>query len=524
MFSKHINKLIAISLFVLSFLAYIFTLTPSLFWGDSPELAASAYTLGIAHPSGYPLYTLIGKIFTLIPVGTVAYRLNLMSAFFAALAVSVVYFIALKLAKSRTAGVLSALTFAFSYTFWSQATIAEVYTLNVFFIALLILLLLKWKENPEPKWLYAFSFLFGLGMTNHLSLILIFPACLYFIIANNNKKILHPRKLCIMTALFAAGLLIYLYLPLRALYNPIMNWGNPITFTALVEQITGVGYHHYFMPSSALLNLRFALYFLLLQFPLTLGFSMVTIFTKWKTEKISLIFLVLIAVFNIAYNICYSIHDIIVYYIPAYLILSIFIGIGIKATIDFLLRKVPKRRTYYTLLGIAFILIIANIIILFNQHNSTERTFNAADERYRPLIYPELFPRNVDRHNFNATDAYAAFVLNTAKPNALIIGKSDEAIFPLIYSQVVEGKRKDVIIIYSSLLTSAQWYVEQLSTRHPELNLRIVGTDGNLSMMFDVPSALYLIEKNPALTTEFNQSYMQEYVGLKTATLPLYSH
>ena len=522
MLSKHTDKLIVFLLFALSFFAYLLTLAPSLFWGDSPELAASAYTLGIAHPSGYPLYTLIGKLFTYFPFGTVAYRLNLMSAFFAALAVTLVYLIALKLAKSRVVGIISSLTFAFSYTFWSQATIAEVYTLNAFFVAILILLLLKWKESFDSRLLYAFCFLFGLGLTNHLTLILILPASLYFVFSNRKNAVLQPKNLCIMALLFAVGLLLYFYLPLRALHQPFMNWGNPITIKSLFEHITGSGYRHYFMPAFAMYNLKFALYFLLLQFPLTLGFSLVAFVMKWKTDRNSLIFLALIAISNITYNVFYSIHDIIVYYIPAYLIISIFMGAGLKLAIDFLLRIWQKRINYYALLGIAFILIMLNVLMLFNQHESTQRTFNAADERYRPLIYTELFPQGVDRHSFNATDAYASFVLKIAKPNAIIVGNSDEAIFPLLYSQAVEGKRKDVIVIYANMLTSAPWYAEQINEQHPELNLRVIGAYNNLSMEFIIPSVAYLIKKNPAFIKEFNEDYMQEYSYSKTLALPLY--
>ncbi|MFB0545727.1 MAG: DUF2723 domain-containing protein, partial [Anaerolineae bacterium] len=124
------DALLTLILFGLSLVLYLRTLAPSVaaIFDDSLEFQLVCYELGIAHPTGYPLYTLLGKLFTLIPLGDVAYRVNLMSAFFAALTVALLYLVARKIA-SRPPAVLAALSLAFSPVFWSQAIIAEVYTL-----------------------------------------------------------------------------------------------------------------------------------------------------------------------------------------------------------------------------------------------------------------------------------------------------------------------------------------------------------------------------------------------------------
>ncbi|MQY69884.1 MAG: DUF2723 domain-containing protein [Firmicutes bacterium] len=94
---KRMRALIPFLLFLVSFGVYLKTLCPTVYIGDSGELIAAAYTLGIPHPPGYPLYCLLGKLFTLLPFGTIAYRVNLMSAFFASLTIVLIYLIVLEI-------------------------------------------------------------------------------------------------------------------------------------------------------------------------------------------------------------------------------------------------------------------------------------------------------------------------------------------------------------------------------------------------------------------------------------------
>ena len=146
----------AVLAFIISLAVYIKTLAPTVTWGDSGELITAAYTLGVAHPSGYPTYTLLGKLFTFIPFGSIAWRVNFMSAIFAAFGILFLYLVLYKMTNSKRGSFIATLVFAFSSTFWSQAVLAEVYTLHIFFLTLNIFLLLLWKETKNIKWLYFF--------------------------------------------------------------------------------------------------------------------------------------------------------------------------------------------------------------------------------------------------------------------------------------------------------------------------------------------------------------------------------
>src|SRR5213078_1968774 len=128
---------------LIAFAVYLRTLAISIIWGDSPELTAAAYNLGIPHPTGYPLYMLISHAFLkLFPIGSVAYRMNLLSAICGAGAVALIFLLMRRFTHSRLAGLIATLMFAFSVTFWAQAVIAEVYAFHMLLSTALLLCVL----------------------------------------------------------------------------------------------------------------------------------------------------------------------------------------------------------------------------------------------------------------------------------------------------------------------------------------------------------------------------------------------
>lgn len=142
--------LLVAGLFAASLIAYSQTLAPSVatLFDDSLEFPLVADTLAIAHPSGYPLYTLLGKAFTLGPFANVAWAVNLLSAVAGALTTALVYLVARQLTRRRLPALLGAVSLAASPVFWSQSVIAEVYTLNSALVAALLLLVLWWARRP----------------------------------------------------------------------------------------------------------------------------------------------------------------------------------------------------------------------------------------------------------------------------------------------------------------------------------------------------------------------------------------
>ncbi|MEW6556709.1 MAG: DUF2723 domain-containing protein [Elusimicrobiota bacterium] len=250
---------------------FTYTAFPSVaVYRDAGEMASVCYTFGIAHPPGYPLYVLLGKIFTvIIPFGNIAYRINLMSTFFGALTCSIVYLIVRDKGTwdSETEGrrdaknsvhlslcaSVVALSLAFSKIFWSVSLVAEMYTVNTFFITIIIYTMTKIRDTSyllsHISYLNLSAFLFGLAMGNRIDIVLIAPGILYLIIRDGgtrdrgtekrrDAKNSVPLSLCASVAAFLLGFSIYLFLPVRSKTQPVLDWNKPDNVQALVNTIT----------------------------------------------------------------------------------------------------------------------------------------------------------------------------------------------------------------------------------------------------------------------------------------------
>lgn len=223
------------TVFFVAYLFYILTLYPTVAAEDAGEFTTAVAALGIAHPSGYPLYIILGKLFTfLIPFGTFAWKVNLFSAFCGALSALFFYLCAKLFTRDDLLSLYGALLFAVGSIFWSQAIRAEVYTLNsVFFLGILFLVSL-WHEKrldfsmPESRrCLYAITFLYGLSLGNHHLMFMAGPPLFLFVFLSAPRLFKNWKFWATGFFFFLCGLAIYLYLPVRASMDPALNWGDP---------------------------------------------------------------------------------------------------------------------------------------------------------------------------------------------------------------------------------------------------------------------------------------------------------
>ncbi|MEW6606331.1 MAG: DUF2723 domain-containing protein [bacterium] len=335
------NKWLSLFIFFFTFGVYLRTLTPGVGLDDSGELVTCAYLLSIAHAPGYPLYLLIGKVFTFLPFGEIAFRLNLMSALFSALSCSLIFLIIFFITRSRFSGLMSSFCFGFSYTCWTLSIKAEVYTLNIFLLSLLIVIFLIWRQGKKTLLLYLFFFIYGLSPGNHLTIILFLPIFFYFIIKER------VRQLGKFILPFFLGLSIYLYIPIRSFDDIIVvNWSKVTTFNDFFNYISGSHFKKLLFCSPVFeVTKNLWHYFLLLitQFP-AFAFSFGIIgflksFNKNFTLLISLMWL-----FLVIFCINYDIGDIWSLYLPTYLFFSLFIGMGIW----FLIKRTSPHKQLWT--------------------------------------------------------------------------------------------------------------------------------------------------------------------------------
>jgi len=188
-----------------AFCLYQATLLPGFDFGDTGSFQTSAASPLIRARDAYPLYFAIGRIFLRLAPGGPAHALNLASAVQAALACALFVLLAEELSGSLLAAIAAAIVFAGSYTFWSQAVIAEVYALHLVFVAASLLLLLRWHRQPSASRLGAFFAVYALGFGNHLSMVLLFPACVVFLLsaAPRGWRSMFAPRVVMLALLFA---------------------------------------------------------------------------------------------------------------------------------------------------------------------------------------------------------------------------------------------------------------------------------------------------------------------------------
>src|SRR4029077_1559815 len=188
--------IVAVLVSVLAFVVYRATMLPGFDFGDTGSFQATVGSPFITPRDGYPLYFAIGQLFLWITRAAPAHALNLASVVAAAIACGLIVLAAAELSGSIAAAAGAALLFGASYTFWSQAIIAEVYALHIALVSLTLLLLLRWEKRPTMGRLAIFFAVYALAFGNHLSMILLAPAFTLFLLLaapRGWRSLLTPR-------------------------------------------------------------------------------------------------------------------------------------------------------------------------------------------------------------------------------------------------------------------------------------------------------------------------------------------
>src|SRR5262245_16644694 len=180
--------LISLVIGLLALALYIRTLAPSLLWGDSAEFQTLSYSLGVTHPTGYATQVMFGKLFTLIPVNNIAYRVNLMSAFFGALAVACTSAIVILLTGSRIASISAAMVLAFTEGFWWRALVAESYAPAAGMLAAVWLLFLLWRKTCKSLYLFFAGLVGALSVGIHSTVVMTAASVLIVMVFTARKR------------------------------------------------------------------------------------------------------------------------------------------------------------------------------------------------------------------------------------------------------------------------------------------------------------------------------------------------
>lgn len=456
---------------VVSLLAFYWhTLAPGLTWAndgsDGGDLITAAATGGVPHPTGYPLYLVVARGFQLLPVGSLAFRTNLLSAVATALAAGLVYALAAHVSSRSqdehdwVAGLAAGYAFGLAPLIWSQAVITEVYGLQSLLVALVLYLYVwsapfgisNWKGLDRGRGLTM-----GLAVCSHVTILLLTPIA--FVLGSIQRKVtaednIDPGRswrgnmeidsgaLLRQLGMFAAGLSLYLILPIRAMAQPPVNWGNVITPVRFWWLVSGQIYQRYYLQFTltefwaripawaALLLQQFGLPGIILGLLGLIVFgkrSRLFMLTGWTAGIFTL------------FAIVYGSLDSYVYLIPVFLSFSVWIGLGIAGVGHQFVRGSLVLKT--------------GLLLLLLSYLAARSTINI---------------HQVDASNDVRAESFGREVLSVVPENAILFAEGDRSVFALWYFHFALGERPDLVILAADLL-HFDWYQENLRATYPAL-------------------------------------------------------
>lgn len=492
-----VDLLIAVGAGLVAGAIYWLGSAPGLLFGDGGELQFAAWTAGLPHPTGYPLYMILGWAWTHLLDGlglaSPARAMNLLSVLLAALAIGLTYLFAHALVDlsvpapppvQRLAGLLAALTFAFTPTFWSQALVAEVYALHAALVAFLLGLALRWQKSlqleravakanrsdagqvavdlspapltfrsrPAPA-LIILALVLGLSLAHHRTSLLLVPVLFVFIWRQDGYRLRHPRWLLILTLLVAlVPLALYLYVPLRAPHTDYLTVDlGPGQTLQLVDR-SPIGLVQYVLGQrfagelrsldQAVRGIPLAMQRFVAELGIAgLGLALLGVLYLAVSQHWRLLWLTGASfLLLIAFNLFYGIGDIAVYYIGPYLIACAWLGVGAAWIAEQIFRLVQRwggdGRWATGLACLALVVPLAALPAgLFLQHASeVDRSGHTRPERW-----------------------WSHLLASDPEPGALLVSNDRDEMMPLWYLQQVEGLRTDITGLFPGLVSGEDW-------------------------------------------------------------------
>lgn len=217
---------------------YLSTLHPTITGGDAGELVTVAARLEIAHPPGYPLYTLLAHAATLVPIGTIAWRVNALSAVCDAATAGLLAGTVTAATGTGGAGIVAGTLFAFAPLTWTYATGAEVFPLHNLLVATLLALALRWRRRrADPGAALPVAAVFGLALAHHHTIVFYGVPIALWMAWHGGRAVLAPRRLAALVATPCAGMALYAYLLIAARHATTLSWGDPATLAGFVDHL-----------------------------------------------------------------------------------------------------------------------------------------------------------------------------------------------------------------------------------------------------------------------------------------------
>lgn len=469
--------LLGVLIFAFFLLIYWRTCCLTVFWWDSAEFVAAVATLGIPHPPSFPLYILLGKLFSFLPFFSLSFKLNFLSGVFAALSLSFFALLLLKLFRTFFAEltgntkmlfvvlIMTLFVAGLNFAFWIQGIRAEVYSLNGLVFILLFYcglnhLVEEKNYQKNLRWLYLFFFIFGLGMGNHnVTLLSTLPACIYLFVSYDSSGFLKPKSLGAFLFFFLLGCSIYLYLPFRALNSPALNWGNPtslekvVTAALALKSVKQIGLTLNYTLVERIKDAWIMIYSQFTLFPFLL--SLTGLFFLFKKHFNFFVFFLLLILGNSATIII----------LPSEFI---------STSLDFQGYILPVIFSFAFMFGVGILFLLKSInewIVRSNFSSGFNKSLKLVFSIFffSISLLPFLtFYRLADLSKNDLAYKYGKAVLSPLERNAVVFIDNPNLYFILSALRYGEGYRRDVAVLDRSLL-QAEWNCQQERKNYPKL-------------------------------------------------------
>ena len=414
-------NLAAIVSFAIAAIVYVRTMLPGVSFGDWAESEYIPARLGILHPTGYPFYTLLGKLFSMIPLESVAWRATFLSGMAAAGAVGVAVLIAVRLGVRPVVAAAAALSLAFTGTLWEEATFSEMNSLHLLLVALLIHRALVWRAERRDRDLLIGALLGGLCVSNHGLAITVVPIVVLFVLIDARREIMsYPLVLVRTAGAFVLGLTPYVYLYVRALFGPQEIYAPFLTWNGFFAHVSGAQFRgdmHFTSIESVkaawaampqvvdhLVTLSNPVYLVVG----VIGLAILLIGDRW----FGLLLLVLVVV-NVYFYANY-LGDLAHYLLTTWLILAIGLAVAADSLVAVAARGFGPRA-----LSLQYATLLLPLVLLVSNWQAHDQSANLDGERFTAEVFAAL------------------------PPDAVLITYWD-ALTPLSYKHCMEGVRPDV--------------------------------------------------------------------------------
>lgn len=411
---------IVVAVAAVTLAVYVRTLAPSVLWADEGEFQYSAYALYVPHITGYPLYILIAKLWTLLPIGDVAYRVNLMSAFWGVVTVVLTYVCIRRLGVQRPVAAASALSLAFSWVFWKQSSIAGVRTMHTAFVALITLLAIGVTQRKASVEVLALAI--GLSLTHHRMTLLLLPGLAWVLWQARAQVAWSMRRAIKCMALVAVPQLLYLFVAFgrswrssTEFWNFVLGTTNEPDILSKPIKVIVAQFMGQVVPS---VGNVFTLIGLLVTL---LGLCVLILASRKDGMRRSIgMYLAVGWIVNIAFAGVHLTEDPNKYLAHGFTLQAMALGVGLAAIADWLNGKIRKRsigrHIGWAAIALPVVLVVTG--------------WSAADQSGTGWIGP-----------------FTLEELVSVESNSIVVG--DWAFFPAYrYHQVVEGQRRDLELVF----------------------------------------------------------------------------